>query len=173
MTYLKFCLEHDLQQLMDWFLANKLTLNLSKTVCVLFQKQNQNKDITLEVNNLKIKNQSETKFLGMWLDQNLKWNSHIQKLTMKIKRSQNLLKCAQNLLNKETKKLVYHAHIESHVRYGLVIWGNNATKEQLNKIKKLQKECLSLVMGKKTKFSLAEEGILEIEQMIELENMKF
>ena len=173
LNYLKFCLEHDLSQLLDWFSANKLTLNLSKTVCILFQQQNQNQDITLEVNNLKIHNQSETKFLGMWLDQHLKWNSHIHRITMKIRRNQCLLKCAQNLLDKDTKKLVYHAHIESHIRYGLVIWGNNASKEQVNKIKKLQHHCLSLIMGNQKGTSLAEEGILEIDQMITLENMKF
>ena len=32
LDYLKSCLEHDLTQLLDWFQANKLTLNLSKTV---------------------------------------------------------------------------------------------------------------------------------------------
>ena len=83
------------------------------------------------------------------------------------------MKCARNLLNKETKRLIYHAHIESHTRYGLIVWGNNATKEQLNKIKKLQKDCLTLITGKKTCKSLTEEGILSIDNMISLENMKF
>ena len=96
---------------------------------MLFQQQGKHKDITLETNSLKIQNQPDTKFLGMWLDQNLKWNSHIQKIIVKIRRNQGLLKCARNLLNKETKKLIYHAHIESHIRYGLIVWGNNATKE--------------------------------------------
>ena len=45
LTYLKWCLEDDLNTLSDWFTANKLTLNLDKTVCILFQKNNQNKEI--------------------------------------------------------------------------------------------------------------------------------
>ena len=36
-TYLKWCLEHDLSLLLDWFRANKLTLNLSKTQFLLFK----------------------------------------------------------------------------------------------------------------------------------------
>ena len=40
LVYLKWCLEDDLCTLNDWFAANKLTLNLDKTVCMLFHKNN-------------------------------------------------------------------------------------------------------------------------------------
>ena len=74
LQYLKCCLEQDLTNLLDWFYANKLTLNKNKTktVCMLFQQQSKQKSITLEVNGWTIKNQPDTKFLGIWLDQNLK-----------------------------------------------------------------------------------------------------
>ena len=39
LRYLKWTVEEDLNKLMDWFKANKLTLNLDKTVCVLFDNQ--------------------------------------------------------------------------------------------------------------------------------------
>ena len=42
LNYLKWCLEDDLTRLSDWFRANKLTMNLDKTVCVLFQKNPNN-----------------------------------------------------------------------------------------------------------------------------------
>ena len=38
LRYLKWCLQEDLKSLIDWFSANKLTLNLDKTSCVLFKK---------------------------------------------------------------------------------------------------------------------------------------
>ena len=38
LKYLKWTVEDDLNRLMDWFRANKLTLNLDKTVCVLFSR---------------------------------------------------------------------------------------------------------------------------------------
>ena len=92
---------------------------------------------------------------------------------VKLRRSQSLLKCTKYLFNKDTKKLIYHAHIESHLRYGLIVWGNNATKKQLNKIRSLQHECLTLINGRKTTKTLSEEGLLSIDNMISLENMKF
>ena len=39
LRYLKWCVEDDMKRLVAWFKANKLTLNLGKTVCVLFQKE--------------------------------------------------------------------------------------------------------------------------------------
>ena len=35
--YMRYCIESDLETLQDWFNANKLTLNLKKTVYMLFR----------------------------------------------------------------------------------------------------------------------------------------
>ena len=174
LIYLKWCLEDDLCTLSDWFAANKLTLNLDKTVCMLFQKNNKNIEIELKVKDMIIVNQKETKFLGMWLDQSLSWHSHIQKLILKIKRNKYLLNNGKHLMDQSTKKLVYYSHMASHIRYGMLLWGNNAGKEQLNKLQKLQTKCLELVQGNKMNTNLNRTlGILSIEDMIKLENMKF
>ena len=174
LVYLKWCLEDDLNTLSDWFAANKLTLNLDKTVCMLFQKNNMKDEIILKVNDITIRNQTETKFLGMWLNQSLNWHSHIQKLTLKIKRNKYLLNNGKHLMDLNTKKLVYYSHIASHLQYGILLWGNNASKEQLNKLQKLQTKCLELVQGNKANKNLNKTlGILPIEDMIKLENMKF
>ena len=155
--------------LKDWFAANKLTLNLEKTVCVLFQKSNTVTHIELEVNDLKIYNQTETKFLGMWLDQHLSWSGHIQRLVLKLKRNQHLLNWSKNLMNEETKKIVYHVHISSHIKYGLILWGNNANNDQIKKIQKIQTNCLQIIKDKKAnnKSDLNKElNILTIKGMV-------
>ena len=174
LVYLKWCLEDDLNTLSEWFAANKLTLNLDKTVCMLFQKNNMKDEIILKVNDMTIRNQTETKFLGMWLDQSLNWHSHVQKLTLKIKRNKYLLNNGKHLMDLNTKRLVYYSHIASHLQYGMLLWGNNAGKEQLNKLQKLQTKCLELIQGNKANNNLNKTlGILSIEDMIKLENMKF
>ena len=163
-----------LNTLSDWFAANKLTLNLDKTVCILFQKNNQNKEMELKIKDLTIPNQKETKFLGMWLDQSLNWQCHIQKLTLKIKRNTYLLSNGKQLMDQETKKLVYYAHIASHIQYGLLLWGNSASGDQLDKIQKLQNKCIRQIHLKQTADNTAQSlGILSIDKMIMLENMKF
>ena len=149
-------------------------MNLDKTVCVLFQKNNNKKEIELKVKDMLIPSQSETKFLGMWLDQSLNWHSHIQKLILKIKRNKYLLNNGKHLMDQDTKKFVYHSHIASHIHYGLLLWGNNTNKDQITKLQKLQTKCLQLVQSNQTKSNPNRDlGILTIDEMISLENMKF
>ena len=123
LKYLNWCIEDDMETIVKWFQVNKLTLNIEKTVCLLFQKQEQSDEITSKVDNITIQNTHETKFLGIWLDEHLNWTTHIQKLILKLTRNTNLLKYNQNLMPIHTKKLVYHSHIASHLQYGLLLWG--------------------------------------------------
>ena len=111
LNYLTWCIEEDMNKLSEWFRTNKLTLNLDKTVCILFQKSHETKQIEINIGSQKIKNTTETKFLGIWIDEQLKWNTHIQKLLLKLTRNSNLLKLNQNMMPTMTKKLIYHSHI--------------------------------------------------------------
>ena len=54
-------------------------------------------------------------------------------------------------MDQSTKRLVYYSHIASHIQYGMLLWGNNASKEQLNKLQKLQTKCLELIQDKTIK----------------------
>ena len=164
LQYLSLCIEDDMNRLMKWFQANKLTLNIKKTVCILFQRPGCNKKIQIRMENTVIQNTSETKFLGIWPDENLKWNTHIQKLTLKLTRNTNLLRYNQNLMPTNTKKLVYHAHISSHIQYGMLLWGNNATEDQLNN------HILPRTDINTAHYKL---GILKIKDMLTLANLKF
>ena len=150
LNYLTWCIEDDLNRLTQWFRINKLTLNLDKTVCILFQKTKETKQIAINIGNQTIKNTAETKFLGMWIDEHLKWNTHIQKLVLKLTRNTNLLKFNQNMMPTMTKKLIYHSHIGSHLQYGLLLWGNNATEEQLVKLQNIQTKCLKYILPKES-----------------------
>ena len=174
LQYLSWCIEDDMNRLMKWFQANKLTLNIKKTVCILFQKPGYNKKIQIKMGNTVIQNTSETKFLGIWLDENLKWTTHIQKLTLKLTRNTNLLKYNQNLMPISTKKVVYHSHISSHIQYGMLLWGNNATDDQLTRLQKIQNKCLQYILPK-TDINTANSklSILRIRDMLTLANLKF
>ena len=174
LRYLKWCLQEDLQSLIDWFMANKLTLNLDKTSCVLFKRNGNKSEISLNLGNICIKSVKETKFLGLWLDFNLNWSSHLSKLFLKLKRNQAMCRQSKHFLNEQSRKLVYYSHLESHMNYGLLIWGNNALKDQLNKLQRIQTECLKLIAQKNKSGNLNKElGILSISTKIMLENCKF
>ena len=64
LNYLKYCIEHDLSILQDWFNANKLTLNVGKTVCMLFGPHNKDHKLQIEINSITLPIVQSTKFLG-------------------------------------------------------------------------------------------------------------
>ena len=99
----------------------------------------------LEIDNITFKPVENNKFLGMWVDENLNWNAHITKLINKIKRNMHLPRVPKNLFSKRTLKLIYHAHIQSHFDYGLILWGTMTTKDKLNRLQTIQNKCISLI----------------------------
>ena len=68
-NYLRWCLESDLMRLTDWFRANKLTININKTVFMCSGNKLgriEHIDICGEL----IEHSAHTKFLGLWIDNN-------------------------------------------------------------------------------------------------------
>ena len=176
LKYLEWCLKTDLEYLIEWFRANKLTLNLGKTICMLFSPQN-NKGVVIDsltLDNLSIPICDKTKFLGILLDNKLNWDPHFSNLVLKIKRNTHLLKTAQNLLTPHTKKTLYYGHIFSHIIYGITVWGPMLRESQLAKLQKLQNKCINLIdrrnIGLSTKYK--ENRLLKIKDIIQLENNK-
>ena len=103
MNYLKWCIQEDLNMLADWFRANKLTLNMSKTVYMIFNDK-KHSNITLVIGDEKLPYVTSTKFLGIWLDSDLSWNEHLSKLHTRLKQNQNLIRLGKNMLSTGAKE---------------------------------------------------------------------
>ena len=174
LNYINHCIEHDLEIISNWFKANLLTLNPNKTVAMQFlHRKSTGKIISIKIDNTQLPFVKETKFLGIWLDEKLSWNSHTIKLINKLKRNIHLLSNHRNFLDKYTLKLIYLAQIQSHLNYGLILWGNMASCESLNKIKILQNKCMRMIKPKQNvQITYKELNLLELTELIELENKK-
>ena len=175
LKYLKWSIEEDLKQMIDWFRANLLTINLDKTECLLFHNSNCNSPLKLELElgDHIIKNTDQVKFLGLWIDRKLQWTMHTNTLLMKLKQNTNLLKIGNKFLNKLSKKLVYYAHIYSHITYGILIWGNMKDSVTKKRIQKCMDTCFNLITHlSPTPFNYKKENMLNLEELILLENTK-
>ena len=78
----------DLAKVSEWLVANRLTLNQSKTEFMLIGSRQRistfNSSPSLTINDVPIKQVSHTKSLGVHIDENLTWNVHIEKLCKKV-----------------------------------------------------------------------------------------
>ena len=103
-TYLKWCIDLVISLLLDWFRANKLTLNLSKTQFLLFKTHTNVKSFKIEIHDIIIYPSNSCKFLGVILDEKLDWTPHINDRILKIKRNKNMLQTSVNCLTPSAKK---------------------------------------------------------------------
>ena len=174
LNYINFCIEQDLLIIADWFKANSLTLNLIKSVAMMFKHKNSVGKITgLQIEQVTLPLVRETKFLGIWLDDKLSWNCHLSKLSAKIKRNIYLMRNHRNILDCHTLKMIYLAQIQSHINYGLVLWGGMASSENLNKIRMTLNKCMKILKPNIEIDKIYDElKLLKLDQLIELEYNK-
>ena len=175
MNYMKFCLTMDLESIEDWFRANKLTLNIDKTVLLHFGPGNKNNTILndISIGGKQLQVATSSKFLGLWIDNKLKWSEHVRKLILKLQSRKSLLMRGKNLLTSHAKKILYFAQIQSNLTYGLLIWGPMISNEDLRKLRRLQDKCVNLI---DQRLSIVETykkyDILPFDKLIELEMYK-
>ena len=113
------------------------------------------------------------KLLGMWIDNNLNWNKHISSLHIKQKQNTQLLRNCRKFMTKQTLKILYYAHIYSHLTYGLVLWGNMVSPSTLNSLQKTLNTCFTLITNlPPTPNNYKHERILRLQQLLTLENSK-
>ena len=93
-------------------------------------------NVVMQQNTIDLVN--STKFLGLIIDDKLKWHEHIQHVKHKIARSIGILYKIRHYLNKETLLNMYYTFVFRYLIYGVEIWGC-APLNHINHLKKIQK----------------------------------
>ena len=147
-TELIFRLNEDLKNIKNWLLANKLSLNVTKTeymfVSTDFRLSNLGKTLPITIGDKEIKRVKSTKYLGVYLDENLKWEEHIDNLCLRVSRSINGLKQARDFVSLDVLKTIYNSLIQPIFDYCDTVWGN-VNKGLANRIQKLQNRAARII----------------------------
>ena len=162
-------------QMNSWFIANKLTLNTSKSSFIVFRSRYS------RVNNLPNKFEfakseiirSDTiKYLGMTLDEHLIFNQHVQDVCNSIKRYFKIFYNIRRYLNNKQIEILYYSMIYSRIKYGIIVYGF-ATKTNLNKIQTLQNQLMKVLTSRDYRFYTndlqTKHNILKVEDIFLLE----
>lgn len=118
----------------NWCLENHLFLNKNKSVFLRFDiHSNSISDSSplIRLEGKSIEENSETKFLGLIIDNRLDWGAHITALCNRVAAGCYLLKKLMENTNFEVVKMVYYAHIQSLLQYGIIIWGASSHTKKL------------------------------------------
>ena len=147
-----------------YMLSNQLHINMTKCAYMYFRPYCNKEErmtcarsrpfldfLNISVNGIKVKQVSHINFLGVFIDDNLNWNKHLEQLANKLRGCVVTIKRIKKFIPKSKYTTIYHTLFLSHLRYGISAWGGVSNNKLLN-IFTVQKRCIRLLFGKLLSF---------------------
>ena len=132
-------LNNELTLIVEWFNSNLLSINVTKTSYLIFtNKRNTNAQIYL--NNILLNRLSQTKFLGVILSDNLKWNKHVDVVLAKTSKNIGIMAKLRHLLPSELLRSLYMTLVQPYINYACLVWAGMTYTSLIESILTIQKK---------------------------------
>ena len=138
---LSIIINRQIQLVNNWLKVNKLSLNNKKSKFMVFKFPQRIVNIPdLYIEETKIESVTYLNFLGNIIQSNLKWENHINAISIKISRIIGILSKLKNILPFDILKMLYCNLIVPHLFYGILLWGYSTSR-----LLKLQKKTIRTI----------------------------
>ena len=127
----------ELCKLSEWMAINKLSLNVKKTKCMIF---------SVTLNGEIIDKLRTFKFLGVIIDDKLRWTDHVLYIKNKLSKGIGIICKAKRVLSIDTLLTLYNCFIYPYVVYCIEVWGAVSMK-YLMSILRLQKRVVRIIIS--------------------------
>jgi len=155
----------EIDKISEWLKLNKLSFNIKKTKFMLFSNPNKKMNIpSLKIDNIVLENVDEFVFLGITIDKHLNWNSHIRKITTKIRQTVGIMNKLKNFVPKEILKLIYNSLVLPRLSYGILAWGHKG-----NKLTTLQKRSVRIISN--VKYNAHAEPLFKMLKLLQITDL--
>ena len=183
MTDINTAINADLEALRGWLEGNKLSLNVVKTQGMIIGRRCKLLSLDLpssskpdlNIGSEEITMANNTKYLGLQVDDQLKWSTHLSNTIKKVSRGIGMLKFSKRYLPKESLIMLYRSLIEPYFRYCCPVWGSCGASV-LDKLQKLQNRAARIVTNSPYDASalplIGSLGWLTIRELIDFETSK-
>ena len=133
-----------------YMFCNQLHINAAKSNYMYFDPgktvKDPDYDYNLTLGRLPVNRVSSCRFLGVFLDDKLSWQPHLDYLKNKLSSQCGILKRLKGTVPSRHHAKLYHALFNSHLGYGITVWGG-VSRNKLDKIFALQKRCIRTLFG--------------------------
>jgi len=119
-------MNRELEKIVMWLHANRLSLNVNKTSYMLFTDIARLHRPPVIVACDSIEYVDEVNFLGLTIDTNLNFKCHVNNISKKISKSIGMINRIGSFVPPEAKMKIYFSLIYSRVSYGIVAWGRSS-----------------------------------------------
>ena len=142
--------QHHLKVINNWTKKKKMKINEKKTKNMIFNfTKNFQFTTQLSVNNYPIEIVKETKLLGTFITDDLKWDKNTSELVKKAyKRMQLLYRAASFTSSKVELRKIYLIFIRSILEQSAVVWHSSLTARNRIALERVQKCAVKVILGK-------------------------
>lgn len=147
---LRVQVQTELGKFIHYFNSKLLTVNFSKTFYVPFVSypkylpQYSQLEITEHCFDVVIKAKASVKYLGVYVDSHLRWDTQANYVVRKLRSLLHKFKLLSQIFNAYYLRILYHSLVEPHLSYGIVAWGG-ITNNYLYHVQKTQKWILKII----------------------------
>ena len=118
----------ELNSLVNYFHNNNLVPNSTKTNFSVFcphraRSQAQGEKLTLEMNGGTLEQKSKAKLLGMYVQEDLKYQRTVNDIVRKLQPLMQSFRYANKLLSTNTMRKLYYTHVYPHLIGHITVWG--------------------------------------------------
>ncbi len=138
-------IQFDIDQLLDWADQNKTEFSKQKTKYVIFSNSHFPKYPSLFMQDVELERVNNYKQLGLYSDENLNWESHINYIIQKTQRLIDILKLIRYKIDFKTSEKLYKGLIASIIDCCSMFY-INATQKNLKRITRLIYHCALIVV---------------------------
>ena len=144
----KYSMQGHLDYISSWTDDNLMKLNEAKCNYLIFTRTKENFETRLSINDVMMDRISVTKILGVWISEDLSWDKNCQAICKKAyARLGMVTKLKYVGVSREDLLTIYILFIRSVTEYCSVLFHSSLTQGQANKIEKIQKTCLKVILG--------------------------
>jgi len=111
---------------------------------MIFTNKTNIAELKIKVNDQDIQKVCDCMYLGLTIDNELKWNKHIDNIYHKLIKFTSIFFKLRDNLPKEILKQIYFAFIHPHILYGVELYANTS-KNHLEKLMKLNNKLLRIL----------------------------
>ena len=159
-------LQNDLIELEKW--ADKWGMRFNAKKCYIMSINNRSTHF-YSLNNHILKQVEENPYLGLTLTENLKWSSHITKITKKANSTIGFLRRNLKSCPQDCRKSAYISLVRSVLDYGSIIWDPYLSRD-IEKLERVQRQAARFITGD---YHSREEGsVTGMLDMLELETLQ-
>ena len=133
-------------QVCDWSKTNQLGLNTLKTKDMVYSFGHSPDLQPIIMNGAVIERVDSSKLLGVHIQNNLKWDTHIEYINKKASSRLYFLRCLKRAgLSKSELVTIYISSVRSICEYACAVWSTSLTQELSDALESIQRRAFKII----------------------------